>query len=107
MTQRAQDLATAHLVIRGGALSRPRGDGFRVAWTRAGLTVELSELGGHWSVSLAAAGGRPRVLFGTHPFLEDSLRAPEAHGLYRAAYQALRAAERSRGIRVRVTRDAA
>lgn len=106
-TQRRLDLTTAHLVIRGGTLARHRGEGFRATWTRAGLVVELAEQAQHWTVSLAVPGERPRVLFGTHPFLEESLRSDEAHGLYRAAWSCLRAAERSvQGIRIRVTRAA-
>ena len=101
-----QRVALARLVIARGAMERRRGVLARWAWAQH--AVELSEDGmGRWCLTLGLAGARPALVFGSDPALPQQFRTEAAVGAFGSAWEALGAAAWSRGVRVRVGRDAA
>lgn len=106
MSVEQQRIALARLVVARGTMVGRRGVLARWGW--AEHAVELSEDGmGRWSLTLGREGSKPSLVFGSDPALPQHFRTEAAEGAFRSAWESLRAAERSRGVRVRVGRDAA
>lgn len=97
-----QLITLARIVVARGNLRAKRGREYSVTWSYGEIVVELSHDGSHWGITVARPGERPATVFSSHPFVCQSIRAGEALELFTQAYSATRAADRSRGVRLRV-----
>ncbi len=93
----------ARLVVARGNLVPSRRPDYAVRWSYSGIVVSLAHDGDHWAVTVERPGQKKATAYSSHPFVRPLLREGAALDLFSAAYSAMRAADRSRSIRVRVS----